>query len=270
MSPDNVDCLTAAGINCCALANNHVLDWGRDGLLETLRSLRRSEIKTCGAGENVLEAELPARLKTGKGAEVVVFSLGVETSGIPRAWAADAKRPGVNWLPDLSPSTIKRVTDRIARHRRQDDIVVVSIHWGDNWGYTVTSAQRQFAQQLVENGVDVVHGHSSHHPKGIEIYQDRLILYGCGDFVTDYEGITGHERFRGDLGLMYFVKVDASGKLAQLQMVPMQMHRMQLRRPTTDDVRWLHDVLNRESASFGTQVRLDDKETLTLERKRGS
>ncbi|MEX2559185.1 MAG: CapA family protein, partial [Pirellulales bacterium] len=185
MSPRNVGCLTAARIDCCALANNHVLDWGVEGMLETLETLRRSGIKTAGAGRDRSEAESPATLELpGKG-RVLVFSFGTPTSGIPLEWAAADDWPGVHLLPDLSPTTARAVSQLVARHRCGGDIVVASIHWGGNWGYTIPGSERQFARRLIdEAGVAVVHGHSSHHVQGIEVYQDRLILYGCGDFLT--------------------------------------------------------------------------------------
>ncbi|UCH80070.1 MAG: CapA family protein, partial [Nitrospiraceae bacterium] len=73
------------------------------------------------------------------------------------------------------------------------------------------SDQKEFARKLIDKaGIDIIHGHSSHHVKGIEIYNEKLIIYGCGDFLNDYEGIRGYENFRDDLGLMYFVIVDPS------------------------------------------------------------
>jgi poly-gamma-glutamate capsule biosynthesis protein CapA/YwtB (metallophosphatase superfamily) len=65
-----------------------------------------------------------------------------------------------------------------------------------------------FAHQLIEHGIAVVHGHSSHHVKTAEIHSDRLVLYGCGDFLNDYEGISGYEVFRSDLRLMYLPAMD--------------------------------------------------------------
>ena len=63
-----------------------------------------------------------------------------------------------------------------------------------------------------------MHGHSSHHVKAIEVFRGRLILYGCGDFLTDYEGVGGYEEFRGDLALMYFVELDSgTGELVGLR-----------------------------------------------------
>ena len=75
--------------------------------------------------------------------------------------------------------------------------MVASVHWGSNWGYDIPREQTVFAHRLIdEAGVDIIHGHSSHHVRAIEVYKDRLILYGCGDFLNDYEGISGYEEFR--------------------------------------------------------------------------
>jgi poly-gamma-glutamate synthesis protein (capsule biosynthesis protein) len=107
--------------------------------------------------------------------------------------------------------------------------------------------------------VDVVYGHSSHHPLGIELYRGRPILYGCGDFLNDYEGISGYESYRGDLSLMYFLNVDpASGKLLRLWMVPLQMRRFRLQRASAKDTRWLRDRLDREVRRVGGGARVEE------------
>jgi poly-gamma-glutamate synthesis protein (capsule biosynthesis protein) len=269
MSPHNVGCLKAGGINCCALANNHVLDWGYAGLSETLQSLRSAGLNTAGAGECQGAAETPAVLALGTKGRVLVFSFGSETSGIPPAWAAGDSRPGVNLLPDLSDATINRIREIIAQFRCKNDVVVASLHWGGNWGYAILPEQRWFAHQLIdEAGVDLVHGHSSHHVKGIEVYRDRLILYGCGDFVTDYEGISGYEDFRGDFALMYFASVEvASGRLIRLDMTPLQARQMRLRRASTADVAWLRDLLDRQGKPLGTGVTYEANNTLTVRQR---
>jgi poly-gamma-glutamate synthesis protein (capsule biosynthesis protein) len=102
--------------------------------------------------------------------------------------------------------------------------------------------------------------------KGIEVYRGRLILYGCGDFITDYEGISGYETFRGDLALMYLVELDSdSSELIAVRLVPMQMRRFQLQRASAADARWLCDVLNKLGAQFGTVARLEKDESLMLQ-----
>jgi len=265
MHPANVPCLTAAGIDCCVLANNHVLDWGYAGLAETLETLRHAGLQTAGAGRDQAEAAAPAVLATAAG-RVLVFSFGVASSGIPPEWAAAAGLPGVNLLPDFSDATLRRTAAQVAAIKRPGDVVVASIHWGGNWGYAVPAPHQAFAHGLIDRcGVDVVHGHSSHHPMGIEVYRGRPILYGCGDFLNDYEGIGGYESYRGDLSLMYFLDVDtASGKLLRLRMIPMQTRRFRLNRASARDARWLRDRLDRESRHLGSHVVAEQNGVLAL------
>jgi len=257
MHPENVPCLAAAGIDCCALANNHVLDYGYAGLRETLATLRRAGLRTAGAGRNLAEASAPAVLDVpGKG-RVVVFAFGTPTSGIPPRWAATEQRPGVSFLEDFSAETVARIACSVRRIKRPRDVVVVSIHWGANWGFEVPAAHVRFAHALIGAGVDVVHGHSSHHVLPLEVFEERLVLYGCGDFVDDYEGIGGHEEFRPDLRLMYFPVVDpATGRLLSLRMIPMRMRRFQLRRASAEEACWLEATINRESARFGFRAKI--------------
>lgn len=266
MHPDNIDCLGAARIDCCVLANNHVLDWGYSGLAETLRSLHAAGLKTAGAGRNRQQAEAPAIIEvTGKG-RVIVFAFGATSSGIPRAWAATGTRPGINLLGDFSPATLRRIAAQVAAVKRPGDIAVASIHWGGNWGYAIPDEHRRFAQRLIDvAGIDVIHGHSSHHPKGVEVYRDKLILYGCGDFVNDYEGIHGYDEFRGDLALLYLAAVGArSGDLAGLEMVPLQMRQFSLHYASDQDARWLADTLQREAAALNTGLQRRDDNVMVL------
>jgi poly-gamma-glutamate synthesis protein (capsule biosynthesis protein) len=93
VSPENAECLAAAKINCCVLANNHVLDWGRAGLLETLTTLQKLNVKATGAGRNDHEARAPAVLNLAK-ARLLIFSFGSTSSGIPFEWAATPDAPG--------------------------------------------------------------------------------------------------------------------------------------------------------------------------------
>jgi poly-gamma-glutamate synthesis protein (capsule biosynthesis protein) len=254
MHPCNVDCLKAAGIDVCAIANNHVLDLSGSGLSETIATLHGAGIQTAGAGKNLEEAARPARLALGEGAELLVIACGSESSGIPKEWAAGRSHPGVNLVPDLSSASADDMARHVCSYKKTGDLTLVSIHWGSNWGYEIPGAQVAFAHRLVDAGVDLVHGHSSHHVRPVEVYEGKLILYGCGDLVTDYEGIGGYEAWRGDLGAMYFPSLDRSnGRLVGLRLVPMQMKRMRLTRASQIDTRWLVESLNRVSAPFGSR-----------------
>ena len=265
MHPQNIPVLTQAGINFCALANNHILDWGYAGLIETLQTLQKAKIASSGAGRNLKEAAAPAVMPLAGKRRVIIFSFGLASSGIPSSWAA-ADKPGVHLLTDISDGTVRHIAQDIRRIKHQGDIAVASIHWGGNWGYKITGVQKAFAHRLIdEAGIDVIHGHSSHHVKGIEVYKERLILYGCGDFINDYEGIGGYEEFRADLSLMYFATIDpATGKLNALQMIPTQIKRFRVNRASMNDTRWLKNILNREGVRLGTQVILDKNNALLM------
>lgn len=256
MHPQNVPCLTAAGIDCCVLANNHVLDWGRAGLIETLTTLDAAAVAHCGAGRNAAEAAAPAVLEVAGKGRVLVFGMGCASSGIPSAWAAGEAQPGVNRLADLAEAA-ELVAAQVRAHKQPGDVVVVSVHWGGNWGYAIPGEHIRFAHRVIEAGADLIHGHSSHHVLGMEVYRGRLILYGCGDFITDYEGIRGYEHYRGDLALMYLVRIDAgSGRLLEGVLIPLQARRLQLQRASAADARWLCGLLNRLCRAFGTRFTL--------------
>ncbi|MDH3545855.1 MAG: CapA family protein [Gammaproteobacteria bacterium] len=269
MHPANVLCIKAARIDCCVIANNHILDWGYAGLEDTLAALDSVNVKSAGAARNITEAEAPALIDVNNKGRVLLFAYASPTAGVPRNWAATNSRSGVNYLPDLSQKTVRKIAAQVQKVKRPGDIVVASIHWGANWGYDIPDRQRGFAHWLIdEAGVDAIHGHSSHHPKGIEVYDGRPILYGCGDFLNDYEGITGHEEYRGDLVLMYLVTMHRwSGKLVQFEMVPFQIKRFRLNHASDEDARWLERTMNRECARFGGRVALSETDRLTLDHR---
>jgi poly-gamma-glutamate capsule biosynthesis protein CapA/YwtB (metallophosphatase superfamily) len=257
MHPGNVDCLAAAAFHCCVLANNHVLDWDTEGLLETLVTLEGAGIRFAGAGRHAAEAAQAATIDIAGNRRVLVFGYGSTSSGIPRNWAASEHRPGVNLLPDLSPATAWRIANHVATLRRAGDLVVVSIHWGSNWGYQVTEEQRAFAHALIDaGGCDLLHGHSSHHMRPIEVYRDRLILYGCGDFINDYEGISGYEQYRGDLTVMYLPQLSHDGAISGLTLLPYRIRRFRLTHAGRDDAAWLQATLDRESLALGCRIAL--------------
>lgn len=266
MHPDNHPVLSAASVNCCVLANNHTLDYGGVGLVDTLEALARAGIAATGAGRNRAAAAAPAVLPAGGHSRVLVFGIGTVDSGIPIEWRATSGSAGINMVAELDAAAVMGVARAVQEYKRDGDLVIASIHWGGNWGYEIPDRQRSFAHRLIdEAGVHVVHGHSSHHPKAVEVYRERLILYGCGDFIDDYEGISGFEEFRDDLVLMYLPVIElGSGRLVRLEMVPFQLRRMRLCTPSPADLAWLHNTLDRECRRFDHGVRLSEDGTLIL------
>jgi poly-gamma-glutamate synthesis protein (capsule biosynthesis protein) len=265
MSPSNLACLTVVRPDVCAVANNHVLDFGYQGLQDTLGALAKVGLCGVGAGRDANEAESPAVVTVEGGRRVVFFSGGMESSGIPRRWAATASRPGVSFIPDLSNHSAAETAARVQALKQPGDIAVVSLHWGSNWGYHISGGQVRFAHRLIDAGVDIVHGHSSHHPRPVEVYRNKLILYGCGDTINGYEGIRGYEAYRPDLRMLYFASVDSdSGELASLRMVPMQARNLRLRRASSVDVEWLGSTLQDVSRHYGTGIDRESDGMLTL------
>ncbi|WP_211252277.1 CapA family protein [Marinobacterium jannaschii] len=256
MHPGNTPCLQALKTDGCALANNHLLDWGYEGLRETLASLDKAGIGYCGAGQNQQQAAQPLILPLNGGRRLILFSMGTSSSGIPPEWAASSERAGVNLVSEYQTDWIEALAAQVKSLRQPGDLLVCSVHWGGNWGYRVPRYRREMAHRLINQaGVDLIHGHSSHHAIGIECYRGRPILYGCGDFINDYEGIRGMEHYRGDLSLLYLLRFDLQQhRLLQLSLCPMQIRQMRLQAASAADVRWLRQTLHRESARLGTGI----------------
>lgn len=269
MNPDNIMVLKEAEVDCCVLANNHILDWGKKGLEETLASLHQAGIKTAGAGRNQTEAALPSILKiSNKSNEIriLIFGFGMTNAGVPYDWTASAQESGVNFLADFSQNSFDQVKNLISSFRKPQDIVIFSIHWGDNWGYDIPKEHQAFARKLIdEAGVDVIHGHSSHHPKAIEVYQNKLIIYGAGDLINDYEGISSHLDYRGELTLLYFPSLHKeTHELMSLRLVPMMIRNFRLNHASLPDSEWLKNMLNLEGQQFGTCVEMLQDRSLLL------
>lgn len=255
MAPENIDCLRAANIDYCTLSNNHILDWGYDGLFETLSSLDNAKILHSGAGRNSFESSDPAIIDRKENGRVIVFAIGEEDSGIPSQWAATEKMAGVTLFGGNIDLYVREIAGTINKMKRDGDIVILSVHWGENWGYSNSKHQIDFAHAVIDKcGVDCVHGHSSHHVKGIEIYKNKLILYGCGDLINDYEGISGFEEFRGDLSLLYIISFEKNGELAKCKMAPMQMKRFRLNFAGKAGTDWFTYVFKGPAKIHGTDV----------------
>ena len=116
-SPENVSCLSVARIDCCVLANNHVLDWGTQGLLDTIATLEAGGMLTAGAGRNRWAAEAAAVIELSQKRRVLVFGVGALSSGVPAEWAATRNGPGVAFLSGLLRA--QRAPDSTADRARE-------------------------------------------------------------------------------------------------------------------------------------------------------
>ncbi|MBV8993540.1 MAG: CapA family protein [Pseudonocardiales bacterium] len=265
MHPRNLPGLAIARPDACSVVNNHVMDFGTQGLQDTLTALSGAGLRAVGAGSDADEARRPAIVTIADNRRVVIVAYGMASSGIPSSWAATRDQPGVNFIPELSDARAGEIARQLGAMKRPGDVVVASLHWGSNWGYTVLPDQIRFAHHLIDGGVDIVHGHSSHHPRPIEVYRGKLVLYGCGDLINDYEGISGYENYRDDLRILYFASIAPdTGKLINLRMVPMQARKMRLHRASPTDAKWLQEVLDHVCLGFGARIDLGPEGALAL------
>jgi len=268
MNPDNLPALNAFRPDVCALANNHILDFGYPGLADTVNALTSAGIQGAGAGADLLIAHHPVLLTSGMNNRVVIGSVATKSSGVPETWAAHHDHPGLSLIRDPSNWDLADdVAAGVLSHKRTGDVAIVSVHWGSNWGYGLALSEIQFAHRLIDAGIDIVHGHSSHHPRSIEIYRGKTILYGCGDVIDDYEGIGGHEPYRTDLRLLYLISTaPSSGELISLRMIPLRVRRMRLERAARTDAEWLRATLEHISRRFQIRVVVGSDELLEVAR----
>jgi poly-gamma-glutamate synthesis protein (capsule biosynthesis protein) len=256
MHPGNIGCLEAASLDCLTLANNHVLDWGAGGLTETLDTLHSAGFATAGAGRSLDEAARPAILHPPSGPRVLVFSAAHVSSFTPRPWAASGTGTGIWLLDGYDRSTLDSFRARIEQFRAPGDLVIASLHWGPNWGYEVNFLRRSFARAIIDHaGVDIVHGHSSHHPIGLELHRGRPILYGCGDLVNDY-GAT-QPRFRNDIGGWYVLGLRAPDyRPSAIEFLPLRRDGLRIERPTPAEISWLAERMTRGDAPHSLAERV--------------
>lgn len=270
MHPHNVRSLTEAKIDYCSLANNHILDYKEKGLLETVAVLKENSIKFAGVGTEE-EAWEPTTItksiqqdKESKNIDIMCFSF----SDHYKKWAAKGNKIGINFLDVdvMDENDFKVVQKKIEEKKknRRPDIVVASIHWGSNYSWQPPKNFRRFAHFLVDEcGIDLIHGHSSHHIQGIEVYKKKPILYGCGDFIDDY---AVDDDYRNDLGFLYKLMYDVDKKeWKKIVLVPTKIKQFSVSSMVTKGERtWLTEKIKTLSAVFGTTVKEKANHTLQI------
>ncbi len=244
--PDAVEVLRAGHVRFASLANNHVGDFGVDGLMETIRVLDAAGIAHAGAGRSLREARAPALLES-RGVRVAVLAY----ADHPHAWRAEEDLPGCNYTPvDTEPEDFAPVGRSIAAARAEADLVIFSIHWGPNMREDPSDAFVRFAHAVVDAGADVFWGHSAHVLQGVEVYRDRLVVYDAGDFVDDY---AVDPQLRNDLSALLVVTARGS-RVERLDVLPTRIEGMQVNAAHDEEGELLLRLLERRSARFGTRL----------------
>ncbi|MDR7482298.1 MAG: CapA family protein [Armatimonadota bacterium] len=244
----NVAVLAAAGVRAVSLANNHTLDYGEAALLECLTVLDRAGIAHAGAGRTLEEAQAPATIQVG-GATLALVACTDNEPG----WAAAADRPGVFHVPVDDPDgpAFRGLLALVAQARAAADLVVVSVHWGPNWGVAPPPAHTEAGRRLIEAGAGVVYGHSAHIVRGAAWWGGGLILYSCGDFIDDY-AVDPVER--NDWSFVFLLDA-AGGRVRRARLVPTVIRDFQARMARPPEREAILARMHRLCADLGTETR---------------
>lgn len=206
--PEKVDVLTEGHIQIVNIANNHILDYSEEGFLETIRVLDQARILYVGAGKNFNQAKAPCIIEK--------FGINVGFLGCTDnepTWKASLNCSGTNYL-DVGDLT--SIRESIVNLRKEVDLLILSIHWGPNMRQRPLPNFRKFAHDLIDLGVDIIHGHSAHIFQGVEVYKNKLILYDTGDLIDDY---AVDPILRNDQSFYFIVKAD-NKRILSLKMIP--------------------------------------------------
>lgn len=207
-APEHIKSLQEAKIDVCNVANNHVLDFDVEGLFDTLNVLDQKGIAHVGAGKNLVEAKKPEII------ELEDLKIGIiGCSDNEPTWAAQENRPGIFYFSTKSADELLGLVDDV---RPSVDLLFVSLHWGPNMQERPSGEFITFAHNLVDRGVDVLHGHSAHVFQPIECINGSVILYDTGDFIDDY---AIDPLLRNDETFLYHLEV-ADKKLNKLSLLP--------------------------------------------------
>ena len=251
--PATVDILQAGKVSLVNLANNHALDFGATGLIDTIRHLKSAGIATVGAGENAAAAAAPAVVHAGN---VGLGILGA-TDGMPE-FAAGVDRPGTNVVEFESVDAARKALEpavaalRLAGAR----VVIASLHWGPNMRATPRRRIQRFARRALALGVDIIHGHSAHIVHGIETIGGRLVLYDTGDFLTDYWKFPFR---RNKWSFVFLVDVDEAGPRT-VRLIPVVLRSNRLERAGGRKLFAICERMRAKSSAFGTMLRLEQDE----------
>ena len=239
--PSKIQTLINARIDVVNIANNHILDFYEEGLMETIDLLDKSDIKHVGAGVDVDQAAKPVIIsKNGINIGILGFT---DNEPYWKAWG----KPGTNYV---EVGDIKPVRTAVKAIRDQVDILILSIHWGNKMVEKPLQEFVDFAHQIIDEGVDIIHGHGAHIFQGIEIYKDKLIMYDIGDLIDDYPIDNDLKNNRSFLLLCEIMK----NNIKSVKLIPVILNEMQVNIAKNGDYESTITHMQQLSAPFGTFI----------------
>ncbi|MBE9535768.1 MAG: CapA family protein, partial [Proteobacteria bacterium] len=170
--PETAGALKEAGFTHMSLANNHMMDYGPEGLESTVNNLESAGLHSMGAGKNIREARRPELLRV-KGKKVALLAY---SNTFPKDYYAGSNKAGT------APGYTAFVKSDILKASKISDFVITSFHWGAELMDSPKEYQKELARLAIDSGADLVLGHHPHILQGVEFYKEGVIFYSLGNF----------------------------------------------------------------------------------------
>ncbi len=284
-SPHIAPSLSVLGLDMVTVANNHAVDYGWEGLAQTVEVLKAQGLRVVGAGESVAEAMRPEVVTVGgKRIGVVAFSC-----LLPTGMAAAQNRPGISPIhvrtsyeidpyyqmeepgdmsvvrvrTEVKAADLDAAVSAVRALRARCDILVVTIHWGFGSGEEIAEYQVPLAHRLVEAGADIIHGHHPHAVHGIGFHQGRPILFSPGTLVGQQVFLDASPAVKTLWAGMspdgYIATISISGSdITEIEIVPTTLNSDRLPVIATgEDFDRIHRRLVRLSEPLGAGIESD-------------
>lgn len=222
LSPKYANILNDIPFKFLSLANNHSLDYKREGLIDTMMTLDELGIKYTGAGLDYHQVRQPCILKLPNGVNLHILA----AADYPDEWAAGIPYnrikgyEGIWWFDLRNPEELIMMIEKYQKHLKSNDVLMICLHWGPNW-----EAQVSREKKLSDIGVKIIMGTSAHHIQPYEFINTSVVFYGLGDFIDDY---AINPVFRNDIGQIVSIDLDDQGNIVKVNVVYTQISDLQV------------------------------------------
>jgi len=223
LSPQYADKLYP--VQYASISNNHILDYRLPGLIDTMNTLDNLNIAYAGAGINKQQAMQPT----------IIGDIGfLSAADHYDYWAAGKPLPpqkgkeGIFYI-DIEHENWNEALEAVHKLRKDPKVktIVFSLHWGGNWEPVISPQRKRLAYELLHNGVDIIHGHSSHHIQKVEEMNGGICFYGMGDLIDDY---AVDENFRSNVAFISNILIKNS------KIEDVEIHPTKIKHTYSDDI----------------------------------
>lgn len=243
--PQAINTLKNAGIDIVTLANNHVLDFGKEAFLDMLERLNEAGISYTGAGRDEKEAKTP--IVVNKKLKIGVMALTDNEPG----WEVKEHKRGIWFVPvDTKDVRFNELIHQIKKIKKKVDFLIVSAHVGSHFREKPDKEFIEFTHAILSAGAHLYFGHSNHAFQGIEIYKGKTILYDTGDFVDDY---AVDEIFRNDRSFIFILELEEK-RVRRISLIPTQIDNFQVNLATSEEGDWTISRMEKLCENLGTKT----------------